>query len=214
MSVSQVVIGLLMAFLLNVVVALIYRATNQSLSYSQAFTHTLIIMGTVVAAIMIVIGSNIARAFSLVGALSIIRFRTAIKDSRDVAFIFFAMAVGMACGTRFYFVAAFTTAFVGLIVLILFYLRFGSKVVDEYILRVTTEAGAELESTLNAIFQRYLRSFNLVSVEALEEGNLHENVWFVRLGRRADTEQLIEDIKQINKGHRVTLIKGDQKYDI
>ena len=67
-------------------------------------------MGTVVSLIMLIIGSNVARAFALVGALSIIRFRNAMKETRDVGFIFLVMAMGMAVGTRFYLLAIFATA--------------------------------------------------------------------------------------------------------
>ena len=76
-------------------------------------------MGMIVSLIMLVVGSNIARAFALVGALSIIRFRNAIKETRDVGFIFFAMAIGMAIGTRFYSLAVVATVAISAAMLIM-----------------------------------------------------------------------------------------------
>ena len=82
-SFSGVLVALVLSFFLSMCLAYVYKATHRGLSYSVSFVHTMIIMGTTVSVIMEVIGSDIARAFSLVGALSIIRFRTAIKDARD-----------------------------------------------------------------------------------------------------------------------------------
>ena len=101
----DVLIVLSLSFILNMVIAVVYQKTHKGVSYSQSYVHTLVMMGVTISAIMLIIGSNIARAFTLVGALSIVRFRNAIKETRDVGFIFLTMAVGMACGTRFYLTA-------------------------------------------------------------------------------------------------------------
>lgn len=85
------------------------------ISMVLSFVQTLVLMGMIVSVIMLVVGSNIARAFSLVGALSIIRFRNAIKETRDVGFVFFAMAIGMATGTRFYLLAIIATAVISMV---------------------------------------------------------------------------------------------------
>ncbi len=69
----------------------------------------IVLLGLVVAIVMLIVGTDIARAFTLVGALSIVRFRNAIKETRDVGYIFYIMAVGIACGTRFYALGVFFT---------------------------------------------------------------------------------------------------------
>src|SRR5688572_33406683 len=104
-TLTDVAIVLSLSFTLSIIFASVYRFTHRGTSYSQSFAQTLVMMGMVTALIMLIIGSNIARAFSLVGALSVIRFRNALKETRDVGFMFLTMAVGMACGTRFYMLA-------------------------------------------------------------------------------------------------------------
>ena len=94
-TIGDIVFTIILSFLLSLVVAWTYKVTYKGVAYTQSFVHTLILMGMVVAIIMLVIGSNIARAFTLVGALSIVRFRNAIKDTRDVGFIFYTMGMGM-----------------------------------------------------------------------------------------------------------------------
>ena len=96
---QDIVINIIIAFILGVIISWIYRRTHRGYSYSNSFISTLTILSMVTAFVMMVIGNNIARAFSLVGALSIIRFRTAVKDTRDTAFVFLSLAVGMAVGT-------------------------------------------------------------------------------------------------------------------
>ena len=100
-TVMDVVLVLILSFLLSAFLGWVYMTTHRGTSYTQSFVFSLVINGMVVALVMLIVGSNVARAFSLVGALSIVRFRNAVKETRDVGFIFFAMAIGMAVGTRF-----------------------------------------------------------------------------------------------------------------
>jgi uncharacterized membrane protein YhiD involved in acid resistance len=118
-SVTDVVISLLLSFVLCSAIGWVYQITHRGASYTQSFVHTLVLNGMIVAVVMLIIGSNIARAFALVGSLSIIRFRNAVKETRDVGFIFFTMAIGMAIGTQFYLLAVITTVIVSLIILIM-----------------------------------------------------------------------------------------------
>ena len=105
-SVLDIVLVLVLSFIFSAYIGWIYKNTHRGTSYTQSFVFTLVMNGIIVALVMLIVGSNIARAFSLVGALSIIRFRNAVKETRDVGFIFLTMAIGMAVGTRFYLLAA------------------------------------------------------------------------------------------------------------
>ena len=111
-SMLDVVLGLFAEFQSHRFHRVDDKITHRGTSYTQSFVFTLVLNGMVVALVMLIVGLNIARAFSLVGALSIIRFRNAVKETHDVGFIFFTMAIGMAVGTQFY-----TLAIVGPIVI-------------------------------------------------------------------------------------------------
>ncbi len=112
---------------LALLMSVVYRMTHTGISYSRSFVLTMIIMAITVSFIMLIIGSNLARAFSLVGALSIVRFRNAVKDSRDTANIFMVMAMGMACGTKLYAMAIAFTLITSAIMLVLDRMGFGSS---------------------------------------------------------------------------------------
>src|SRR3989344_3437682 len=96
---AQVAFNILFSFVLSILVAFVYQYTHKGYSYSKNFVSSLILVTLVVCVIIMVIGNSLARAFALLGAFSIIRFRTPVKDTKDIGYIFFALAVGMAAGT-------------------------------------------------------------------------------------------------------------------
>ena len=87
---TLITVGILTSFIISLVIVFVYRKTHKGLSYSQSFVITLIFVTLVATVAMMVIGNNVARAFGLLGAFSIIRFRTVVKESKDISFIFFA----------------------------------------------------------------------------------------------------------------------------
>jgi uncharacterized membrane protein YhiD involved in acid resistance len=93
-----VIVRLVVALGLGAVVGLVYRKTRSAHEVAPSFTATLVLLSILIAMVTQVIGDNVARAFSLVGALSIVRFRTVVRDTQDTAFVIFAVAVGMAVG--------------------------------------------------------------------------------------------------------------------
>src|SRR5438128_10295865 len=110
----EVLVRLLIALALGALVAWIYRATRKSAEMSASFSVTLVLLSILIAMVTQVIGDNIARAFSLVGALSIVRFRTVVRDTQDTAYVIFAVVVGMAVGANNLWVSLIGIGVVGL----------------------------------------------------------------------------------------------------
>jgi uncharacterized membrane protein YhiD involved in acid resistance len=199
---------------LGLVMGAVYRATHRGVSYSQGFVHTLVILTTVVALVMLIVGSNIARAFTLVGALSIIRFRNALKETRDVGFIFATMAVGMACGTRFYMLAVFATIWIAGIIVLMSKLRLFAKVVHERILLVEVPGDVNPDELLAEVFERHAKEANIISLETVRAGELKEAVYSVVLRRGTDPTRLLEAVRAKNGNHKVSLVLGQQELDL
>ena len=132
---QEIVINLIFAFFLGFIISLVYKKTHKGLSYSQSFVLTTIFVAVIVAMEIMVIGNNLARAFALVGALSIIRFRTVVKDTKDTAFIFWSLAAGMASGTGNYFLAISGTAIISMIAFVLNFTNYGSIFKSEFIIQ-------------------------------------------------------------------------------
>ena len=101
----EVLVRLLLALALGTLVAWVYRRTRKGAEISASFPITLVLLSILIAMVTQVIGDNVARAFSLVGALSIVRFRTVVRDTQDTAYVIFAVVVGMAVGANDFWVA-------------------------------------------------------------------------------------------------------------
>ncbi|MBW1811466.1 MAG: DUF4956 domain-containing protein [Deltaproteobacteria bacterium] len=213
-TVLDIALVLTLGFVLSMIIAWVYRFTHRGVSYSQSYVHTLVIMGSVVALIMMIIGSNIARAFALVGALSIIRFRNAVKETRDVGFIFLVMAIGMAVGTRFYILATFATIVLSVFVIILYKFNLFAKEVRERILRIQLPVDRDHEKVFEDLFRDLLDEHNIISVETVRAGVLQEVVYSVVLKKSASPKKLLEAIRSVNDNHKVTIILGQQEIDI
>ena len=113
-STADVLANLVVAFLCGLMMSIVYRLTYRGPSYSVTFVNSLVLLSIISAIVIMVIGNNIARAFGLVGAMSIIRFRTAIRDTMDLVFIFLSLALGMACGVGLNLLALLGTGFGGI----------------------------------------------------------------------------------------------------
>ena len=212
-TLPQLVIAIFLTFGLSLIVGYVYRVTHQGTSYSQTTVHTMVIMAVVVAVIMIIIGSNIARAFSLVGALSIIRFRNAVKESRDVAFFFLAMAVGMACGTGFYGIAIVFTMCISVMIYAMTRFSFGAKTNTEELLRIEMHSRVDYKEAFSEVFHRYLESDHLLTVDS-DGSEIIELVYTVRLRKKVSEHELLGDLRKIDRSIRSQLIKNTNTVSI
>jgi uncharacterized membrane protein YhiD involved in acid resistance len=213
-TVIDVTIGFILSFLLTLVIAYVYKITHKGASYTQSYVHTLILMGMVVSLIMMVVGSNIARAFSLVGALSIIRFRNAVKETRDVGFIFFAMAIGMATGTKFYLLATVATAMISFVVVIMNRFNWFAQDVSSQILKIHIPNGQEFDGIFDKALAKHTQGSDLISVDSIRSGTLTELVYSVVPNKKFKMEEFMKEIKLLNGNNKVTLITGYSNIDL
>ncbi|MFX1500041.1 MAG: DUF4956 domain-containing protein [Promethearchaeota archaeon] len=168
-NIVDVIIVLFWGILLSFIIAITYRGTHSSVSYSYNFTQNLVLLGLIVSVIMLIIGSNLARAFTLIGALSIVRFRSAIKDARDLGFIFFTMAMGMACGTRFYPIAIMITIVGCLLMYFMKITKFGQKYLAQDLLEMNLPKTKDYIDVLTSIFTQHLKYYSLLSISSIDE---------------------------------------------
>jgi uncharacterized membrane protein YhiD involved in acid resistance len=182
-SVTDVVLGLTLSFVLTAMIGWVYQITHRGVSYTQSYVHTLVMMGVIVSVVMLIIGSNIARAFALVGALSIIRFRNAVKETRDVGFIFFAMAIGMATGTRFYLLAVIAAVLISLMILIMNGFNWYARQATGQLVKIQVPNSAGFDTLFDGIMARYASASELISVDSVHSGMLTELIYTIRSRR-------------------------------
>jgi uncharacterized membrane protein YhiD involved in acid resistance len=214
LSAAEVSYCLILAFILSLVVAKTYQITYRGVSFSPAFMHTLVICAMVIAAVMLIIGSNIARAFSLVGALSIIRFRNAVKDPRDVAYIFLAMGIGMACGTGFYRIGVVLTVIICLVSIIMSFTRFGERGLTERVLRIQTPQVPKFETVFNDVLAAHSEAFSLMSAETSRMGTELDLTFSLRVKQNFSSEKLINDLSKLNQNLKIQVLGSNHVIDL
>lgn len=213
-SVLDVTLVLVLSFVLSAFIGWIYKLTHRGTSYTQSFVFTLVLNGMVVALVMMVVGSNIARAFSLVGALSIIRFRNAVKETRDVGFIFFTMAIGMAIGTRFYLLAIVAAVIISLVVVMMMRFNWFAREAAGQILRIQVPSGAAFDKLFDALFLKYTHSAELISVDTVNNGKLTELTYSVGLKKANRVEEFVSELRKLNEDNKISLIAGYNTTDL
>jgi uncharacterized membrane protein YhiD involved in acid resistance len=213
-SFMDVALALLLSFALSVFIGWIYKITHRGTSYTQSFVFTLVINGMVVALVMMIVGSNIARAFSLVGALSIIRFRNALKETRDVGFIFLTMAVGMAVGTKFYLLAVVAAVVIGLVIVLMMRLNWFAREMTNQILRVQLPNNFPFDTLFDSAFLKYTSASELISVESAHSGLLTELTYSVGMKNPNQVQPFLAEIRNLNGNNKVSLIAGYNSTDL
>ena len=199
---------LVISTILCFIAAMTYKYTHDGISYSPAFVQTIVILGVIVSMIMLIIGNNIAKAFTLLGALSFIRFRNAIKETRDVGAIFFIMAIGMAVGTSFFTLAFLMTFFVCLLIIGMNKMKFGSQKQSDEILKITLPSTSAHEKAFQDVFNQHLSHYNFLNMEeTADKEALREITYLVSFKKTTSASKiaLINDLKKINPHIKISL---------
>lgn len=191
------------AILLGLVISWTYMRTQTA--YSQSFALTMMVLPTIVAIIILMIGSNIARAFSLAGAFSIIRFRSAPGDSKDISYVLFAMAAGLGCGVGAYgYAALFTICLCGLM-LVLKAVKFGANKESMKLLKITIPESLSYEEAFDEVFKVFGIDYELKKVRTTELGSLYEVVYAVKLRPNTSQKELLDAVRMRNGNLDITL---------
>ncbi len=152
LSFDEIVLRILICAGLGFLITLSYKMAHAGAVYSKKFNVTLLVLTVLTGSVMMVIGNNLALSLGMVGALSIVRFRTAIKDSRDTAYIFWTIIVGICCGAGDFTIAAVGSAAVFIILLI-----FGAIKNDDRLLlivRSTRETAPKVEAVIFSMLNK------------------------------------------------------------
>ncbi len=206
---GQVVLNLSLSFALAFLTSTVYRKVHVGPTYSMSFFVTLLMTPVVVAMIMMAIGSNVALSLGLVGALSIIRFRTVIKDSRDMTYLFLVVAIGLCCGSGAYALAILGTSFICVVVIAVYFATKTGIGPAEYIL-VFRSDGGDGESTGQRL-DELVGWRKLHGVADLGETEGCEYTYRIRLRPGTTPERLLDRLRALKHLSQSSLISPESQ---
>jgi len=179
-------------------VAIIYKSTHRGLSYSQSFQFSLVLLGMLGASVMLVASTGILPAVGIIGGFSLIRFRTPVKDPKDMAYILFAIIVGLAMGAGLYYVALFITGILSGVIVFLTRINFGLTNNHESIIRITcvSQNGNPVQTSL---YERALdeKSDSSHLLSAVGHGNRMELTYGIRPRRGTSPLSVLEVMRRL-----------------
>ena len=193
----NVAIALLVALAAGAIIALVYKKTYRGVLYSPSFTLTLILLCLVTTPVVMCIGSNVALSMGMVGALSIVRFRTAVKDPLDTAYMFWAITMGILVGSNAYVIAVVALLGISVIMLAISYLRLRKPNGYLLVLHYDEDAQTDIETTL----KRNVRFYRMRSKTVTRSGA--EMTVEIRLDHRVN---IVTDMLDINGVYDATLV--------
>ncbi|MFQ5665029.1 MAG: DUF4956 domain-containing protein [Candidatus Binatia bacterium] len=206
---EEVVLALLTAFVLGKLVAVTYERTHFGLSFSRSFAQSLV-LGAVVASILIMaIGDNLARGLGILGTMALVRFRTNVPDSRDMIFVFAALAVGVAVGAASYPVAILGALGFSAAAHVLNWEPTGSRQRFDGMLRFSLSRDAAAADRVPGILSAHCDRFVLVAMRELAQGELVEYAYQFKLKRSASQDELFEALGSVPGAGGITFLLED-----
>lgn len=206
LSVIQIITNLLLASAIGIFIALIYKKTHRGVSYSQSFVSSLTLVSVISALIIMVIGNSLARAFGLIGTFTIVRFRSAIKDTRDMTFLFLALTLGVASGIGSYQLAIIGAFFLFGLIFLLNKIKIGNISNYEYVLAFSIKPKANENEPYHKIFEEYLKESMLLNIRSIDEGKELELAFNIRMKNIKQTQEFTKSLAEITGIARIELL--------
>lgn len=208
---QEVISNLIVSLIAGLIISFFYRRSYNGPGYQASFVNSLILLVIITSIVIMVIGSNLARAFGLVGAMSIIRFRTAVKETQDIIFIFFSLAIGMATGAGLHLLAVLSTMFIGVIAFILNRSKFSIPVKSDLLLQFTFNSNGNETKEYNNLIDKFCRKSKLINAKAIGEGDTLELSYYVGFRKKEETTEFVQKLRKIDGVVNVNLF-FDEEY--
>lgn len=204
-TLSNSLIVILSSIILGFVISFLYMRTHKKTGYNQGFTLTLVMLPVVIAIIILLIGNNVARAFSLAGAFSIIRFRSEPGEPKDISYILFTLAVGLTCGMGYIGYAIMFTIILCALMIGLDMAKFATPKNRPMQLRITIPENLNYEDAFDEILNEYTDSWTLNRIKTRDFGALFELDYSISIKNCINQKKFIDDLRCRNGNLNISL---------
>ncbi len=202
---STLALTVLSALVLGIVISFVYMFTAKKGSYSKDFVIAIAILPAIVSGVILVIGTNIASAFSLAGAFALVRFRSAPGSAKDIAIVFLAMAAGLACGLGYVVVGVILAVIILVVLVVLSKTKFGDSKRGVKQLKITIPEDLNYNGAFDDLFAEYTTSADLSFVKTSNMGTLYELTYLVNMKEDKDEKEFIDSIRCRNGNLNISL---------
>ena len=210
----SVLVAMLTSFVLCQLIASVYTWTYRGLSYSRSFVVSLALAGLVATILMLAIGNNIARGLGLLGTLAIVRFRTNMRDTRDMIFIFAVLSVGIAAGVQAVQIALIGAAVFCLFAVHLAFSPFGRTRQFDGLLRLNTPTDEVIDTRLKHVLRQHCSHFVLVNLREVAQGGRLDQSYQVKLREPSYQHHLVTALGHVGEVQDVALLLQDDKVEV
>lgn len=207
-------LSFLLAFVLSTVIALTYERTFQGFSYSRGLVQSMILGSIVSCLLMIAIGDNIARGIGIVGSLAIIRFRTNLRDPRDLIFLFASLGMGVAAGVQSYTTAIIGTIVFCTVVYVLYISPFGTRRKQDGLVRFQIPSGPDAVAEVTKTLQDFTKSFVLVTMRNVAQGGVVDYAYQVKLNKPLANQKLIQELELVEGIRGITYTNQEATVEV
>lgn len=204
-TLTNALIVIVSSIILGLVISLAYMKTNKKTGYSSGFTITLVMLPVIISIIILLVGNNIARAFSLAGAFSIIRFRSAPGDPKDISYVFFTLAVGLTCGMGYIGYAVLFTIILCALMITLDLTKFSTPKSKSMQLKITVPEDLNYEGVFEEILDKYANSWNIERVRTRDFGALFELSYIVHMKPDINQKNFLDELRCRNGNLNISL---------
>jgi len=193
------------SIILGLAISITYMKTNKKSGYNSAFTTTLIMLPVIISIIILLVGNNVARAFSLAGAFSIIRFRSAPGDPKDISYVFFTLAVGLTCGMGYIGYGVIFTTILCTLMIILSITNFAAPKGSSMQLKITVPEDLNYERVFEEVLDKYTTSYDIQKVKTRDFGALFELNYMIYLKPNVNQKKFLDELRCRNGNLNITL---------
>ena len=208
-NISQAAISLGASIVIGVIIAIVYMYISKKEGYQKNFIIGLLMLPAVVSVVILLVGSNVARAFSMAGAFALVRFRSVPGSAKDIAIVFFAMASGLACGLGY---VTFACVFVVIMIVILILLtvfNFAQPHTDIKQLRITIPESLNYSDVFDDVMNKFTEKAELRKVKTTNMGTMFELSYNVVVKDSVNEKEFIDNLRMRNGNLNISLSVGE-----
>lgn len=193
------------AIILGIIIGIVYMYLCKKEGYGKNFIIGLVILPAIVSVVILLIGSNVARAFSMAGAFALVRFRSAPGNAKDIAIVFFAMASGLACGLGYVLFAAVFVVVLLLLLVLLNFIHFADHSSENRQLKITVPENLNFNHVFDDLLEKYTTKSQLIKVKTTNMGTMYELTYQVYMKKDADEKAFMDELRMRNGNFNIIL---------